>query len=141
MKQRGRKSAAAAAVAAEIWDKRPAPPDDLTDSEKELWRSICATKSNDWFDAGSLPLLREYVRLNTDVEILNGRIDQFEPEHISDSEGIRIYEKLIGMRDKVHARLVQYAMKMRLTQQARYHPEVAATRSRAKAQQKPWEGS
>jgi len=139
MKQRGRKSANAAAVAAARWDSRPVAPDDLSDEEKVLWTDIVATKSADWFDAGSLPLLRELVKLDTDVRLLGSKVESFEPEWLNDKEGLARYEKLISMRDRVQNRMVNIATKLRLTQQARFQPVTAATRSRGRPAAKPWE--
>ena len=139
MKQRGRRSGAKLAVVSEIKDHRPAPPSQLSKAEAERWRQITATKPPEWFDAGSIPLLIDYVQLQSSCEIVQAEIENFSPEWLRDDDGLERYNKLISIRDKMHGRQAQLAMKMRLTQQSRYDAQKGATAARKTAPAKVWE--
>ena len=125
MKQRGRRSSAKLAVVSEIKDHRPQPPKELNKDEAELWRSITQTKPPEWWDAGSIPLLLDYCKLHTSCATVQAEIDSFAPEWLRDDDGLERYNKLISIRDKMHGRQAQLAMKMRLTQQSRYADRTA----------------
>lgn len=141
MKQRGKKSAAALSVVSELIDKRLQPPDELSPSESELWLRVVATKPDDWWDAASVPLLKEYCRLHSSAEDVAGQLKSFETEWLSGDDGLKRYERLISIRDKIQARMTQLAMKMRLTQQSRYDAQKAHSRSRPRTAAKPWENA
>lgn len=135
----GRKSAASLAVVSEIADWRPPAPDILSAAESELWRQIVNTKPSDWFDAASIPLLTEYCRLKTSVDILNEQLAKAE-QTISESGAFPDgYKDAVGILDKKQGRMAQLAMKMRLTQQARYEKTKASTEARKAAPRKLWE--
>ena len=46
----------------------PVPPKAMSAEAKAIWRKIVATKPVDWFDAGSLPLLRLYCETLASAE-------------------------------------------------------------------------
>jgi hypothetical protein len=137
--QRGRKSAASLAVVSEIADRRPVPPVGLSDMESSLWRSITSTKPPEWWDAGSIPLLVEYCRLKTSVDLMADEVSVFDPEWLKTDDGLRRYKELSAIRDKCQGRMTQLAMKMRLTQQARYEPAKANTAAKKTPAQRPWQ--
>lgn len=137
--QRGRKSSASLSVVAEMVRNRPDPPDSLSDDESRLWREVTATKPPEWWDAGSIPLLTEYCRLKTSVDLVAGEIASFSSAALQEPGGLKWYKELIGIRDKCQSRLTQLAMKMRLTQQARYDTQKAGRAVKSTAARKPWE--
>jgi hypothetical protein len=56
------------------------------------------------------------------------------------SDGIQRYDMLLRMADRERAAMVNLATKMRLTQQARYRADKAASAAdRGKTVRKPWE--
>ena len=119
MKQRGRKQQARENVVAFEDALKPRAPDDLTDDEKAAFNDIIATRSADYFDAASLPLLKEYVRVISEADHIAGLIN----DHIELQGNVRDLKDLTGMRDRAQKRLSALATKMRLAQQSRYVPD------------------
>lgn len=130
MNQRGRKSAAKMAVVSQITDYRPAPPDVLNDAESQRWREIVNTKPTDWWDAGSIPLLTEYCRLKSSIDLLNEQLARAEKQMAETGEMPPGYKDTTGILDKKQGRMTQLAMKMRMTQQARYESRTAHTEAK-----------
>jgi len=135
----GRKSAASLAVVSEMADRRPPAPGVLSESESEMWRQVVNTKPSDWFDAGTLPLLTEYCRLKTSVDILNEQLAVAERQIQETGQFPDGYKDAVGILDKKQGRMAQLAMKMRLTQQARYETRKAGTEAKKAAPRKLWE--
>lgn len=131
MKQKGRKSAASLSVVSTVSRTRPSPPSELNDTEKELWNRVTATKTVDFFDDGVVPLLTEYCRLKTSIDLLAFAINDFDPEWLKTDDGVRRYKQLADIRDKAQGRMIALARSMRLTNQSRYPAQTAATRSSA----------
>lgn len=141
MDQRGRKGFSAGIILVpNVGGKHPEPPDDLTQAQKARWMSVIRTKPHDWFDAGSLPLLKQYVCVLTDAEMQAQAIDSFDPEWLKDENGLRRYTKLMALRKESAGLIMSLATKMRLTQQSRYTEQSAATAARRGTSKKmPWE--
>ena len=135
----GRKSAASLAVVSEIADWRPAAPAVLSAIEAELWRSIVNARPSDWFDAASIPLLTEYVRLKTSIDILNEQVSKAEKTIAETGAVPDGYSTAVRILDMKQGRMAQLAMKMRLTQQARYDKNKAHTETKKAAPRKLWE--
>ena len=140
-KQRGKKSAASLAVVSEIAERRPSPPASLNDAESALWVKISATKPPEWWDSGSIPLLVEYCKLHTSLADMAAQFDAFDPDWLTTDEGLKRYKALVDIRDKCQARLVQLAMKMRLTQQSRYDAAKANTAAKKTPSRQIWQRS
>jgi hypothetical protein len=143
MAQRGRKSAASLSIVSVLGNKRPAPPEELTEEEAEEWRAIAGRMPPDWFTRESHPLLAAYCRhivaarlLAKDIE----RFSRFPPEVRLASDGIELYDRLRKMADRESRVITTLATKMRLSQQSRYTENRAATAAnRSKTVSKPWE--
>ena len=133
MKQRGRKSKDAASAELIVLDglsaTRPAPPTGLTDAEKERWTRITASKAVDFFDDGVLDLLTEYCRLKTQVDLMSESIVAYKPEWLTTDAGVARYKQLAGIRDQGQGRMLALARAMRLTNQSRFQPVTASSRS------------
>jgi hypothetical protein len=113
----------------------PKPTAGLSLPERRLWNEIVQSKPADWFDAGTLPLLREYVRAAVMCEQLDALLTPLP-------EDVKELRRLLGMRDMESKRLMSTATKLRLTQQARYRPETAARRADQPpaGAPRPWHG-
>ncbi len=138
---RGRKSAASLSVVAGAIDGRPQPPKDLTPYQRDLWQRTVAAEPLDQFRTSALQqLLREYTRHCETADILAKQIDEFDPAWLADEDGLKRYDKLLGMRDRETKALADKATKLRLTNQSRYTPQAAATAAKnAAPRAKPWE--
>jgi hypothetical protein len=129
-----KKSAAALAIVppSKLGGK-PAPPKSLTKREKDLWGEVVDTKPAGWWDADSLPVLREYVRAAVTCDLLDARVRS--AFRSGDDAALR---GALDMRDKEARRMVSLATKMRLTQQSRYDAKTAATADQRAAGKRPW---
>lgn len=141
MAERGRKSAASLSVVVGSIDGRPQSPADLTEDQAEIWDRTVANEGADVFKTAALQqLLKEYCRhvisakkLASMVEAME-RLAQMAPDDLAD------YDKLLKMRDRETKAIADKATKLRLTNQARYTPQAAATSAKkAGAETKPWQ--
>lgn len=135
-RQPGRTSAASLEVVTELQNYRPAAPDHLSDEEKDLWRRVMNSKPPGWWDAGSIPLLKAFVKLNTSVDLIQERIEAVD---IDAEDGIGAYNTLTRIRDRDIARASQLATRMRLTQQARFDAQKASVHAKKSPSRKSWE--
>ncbi len=129
MKQQGRKSVAQLAVVKPDTKSRPAPPKELNDDEMVLWNRVTASKSVDFFDDGVVPLLTEYCRLKTQVDLVSKEINVYDPAWLETDKGVARYKNLTTIRDQAQGRMLALARAMRLTNQSRYQPVTAASRT------------
>lgn len=135
-----RKSAAALSVVVGSIDGRPRCPSDLTDAQREVWERTVANEASTFFNTAALQqLLKEYCRHVISASKLAKMIEVVEQSKAFDEESIKAYDKLLGMRDRETKALGDKATKLRLTNQARYTPQSAATASKKTGERKLWE--
>jgi hypothetical protein len=141
MQQPGRKSAASLSVVAGSIDGRPQAPDDLTPAQKIVWDRTVANEAADVFKTAALQqLLKEYCRHVTSAALLTEKIDSFDSQWLDTDEGLDRYTKLVRTRDCETKALADKATKLRLTNQARYTPQAAATAAKkVGGEAKPWQ--
>lgn len=140
MKQKGRKSTAELSVIKSDVRQRLPAPDCLLPEEREAWDRITATKAADFFDDGNAQLLVEFCRLTTSLELVAGQIEEFNPEWFLSDDGLKRYKTLSDIRDKEQGRMNALARALRLTNQSRFQPSTAATRSSKTGDKpKPWQ--
>jgi hypothetical protein len=140
MAQPGRKSAASLSVVGLVTSlKRLAPPDDLTSEQRSIWLATVNSKPAEWFGDEHMPILREYVRHVVTAEVLTRQIEGFDPAWMADDEGLKRYDKLTGMRAREAGVINTLARSMRLTQQAAYRADKAATLGDKSRGRKPWQ--
>lgn len=141
MAQPGRKSAASLSTVVGMVTslKRLAPPDDLTTEQRSIWLATVNSKPAEWFGDEHMPILREYVRHVVTAEVLTREIDGFNPEWMADDDGLKRYDRLTGMRAREAGVINTLARSMRLTQQAAYRADKAATLNYKGKGRKPWQ--
>jgi len=59
MAQRGRKSAASLSIVSVLGNQRPAPPDDLTEFQREVWQRTVASEASTFFKTAALQVARQ----------------------------------------------------------------------------------
>jgi len=142
MRSRGRVSAAESAVVIPGgFAKRPQPPSDLNERQRAIWRETAASEEPKFFETAVLrALLSDYCRHRDAAEKVSEVIDTFKPEWLKSAEGAKRYHGLLKMRDLETRAAAGIATKLRLTNQARYTPQAAATASKHAAKATPpWE--
>lgn len=146
MGTRGRTSAAALAVvpAADgkgkvvALKKRPAPWPGLSAREVELWKDIVAAQAADWFAPGDLPILAAYVRAialheRASAQAEGAAMTVFGPQ------GGEVVNPIFKVQDMAARQIAGLAVKLRLSQSAKWSEQKAATKSQNGASKKPWE--
>jgi hypothetical protein len=120
---------------------RPEPPPDLTPEQIGLWRRIVQDEPIDFFaTAVTRDLLKDYCRVRSAVEFVSANIDQFPRNGLRSKDGRKLYLQLAQIHREHIRAMASLATKLRLTNQSRYTPQVAATSSRNTAKGiKPWE--
>jgi hypothetical protein len=138
MNQRGRKSASALAVAGLESIPRHAPPETLSDLESEIWVMVVDALPADWFGRDQLPLLLSYCKHSAQAQFLDEQIAAFDAQWLADDDGLKRYDKLLGMRERETRQITALARSMRITQQSRTHKDTAGTSAKKGATEKPW---
>lgn len=140
MAQPGRKSAASLSVVGTVTSlKRLAPPEDLTSDQRQIWLATVNSKPAEWFGDEHMPILREYVRHVVTAEVLTRQIEEFDPAWMADDDGLKRYDRLTGMRAREAGVINTLARSMRLTQQAAYRADKAASLGDKGKGKKPWQ--
>lgn len=142
MATRGRQSAAAALVESSgkvvTLKRRPDPWPGLTRREAALWRTIVKAQSVDWFAPGDMPILAAYCRAIS----LHERVSKEAEEAkftIMGAQGGEIVNPIFKVQDMAARQLAGLAVKLRLTQSAKWTEQKAATKNGDGKTKKPWE--
>ena len=133
-----RKSAAALSVvpfSSIALDGRLPAPSTLGDREKLLWLQIVSTKPAEWFAADSEALLFGYVCAIGSHEYLTDKIKAGERDNIETNE----IKELYILQERQAKLMLQFATKMRLTQQSRYDTQSAHTADKKVSGKRPWD--
>lgn len=140
MKQRGRRSAEALTATITALPQRPEPPGTLPDRQKAIWRATVSSKTPDWWDGGSLPLLGAYCGAVHELELVNEQLAQTSLEDRLEGEGLKRYAALVSTAERLGKLVMALSRAQRLGQSSRYHPRTAATHTVAQTMtRKPWE--
>ena len=144
MAQRGRKAAAAIAVAAQVVpavsaNRLPAPAH-LTDAEQVVWLRVVNDQPASAFTPVHQDILEMYCRHVVQAQVLAEEIDAFDREWLRDDEGLKRYDKLLAMREREVRSASSLATRLRITRQATSDPKTVGRASRNMSRgQKPWE--
>ena len=141
MATRGRKSAAALAVAAPAQElqRLPEPPSYLTPEQEDVWRMVVASRGGDLIAPESFPVLVEYCRQVISADQVAAPLEAFGPEWSKDDEGLKRWDKLLAMQDRLAGKVASLAGKLRLTPSSRVQAISAGRNADKGAKRKPWE--
>lgn len=142
MKQRGRQSAAAMAVA--VIDAPPgmprlAAPAHLSDAERAVWAEVVNDQPAEVFTVTHAPLLEMYCRHIVQARVLADELLHFERSWLADKDGLARYDKLLKMNEREARAASSLATRLRITRQAVEHRYTAAAKLGAGKTRKPWE--
>jgi len=122
--QRGRRSAAALAIAAPTVEivQRADAPYDLTDEQTDEWRPIVNRLPADWFPRETHGVLAQLCR-----HIINARrvAQLINAELENEKLDVSIYDKLLHMQERESRAIASLSTKLRITQQATVRAEKA----------------
>ena len=141
MAARGRRSAASLAVAEPVQElqKLPEPPSYLTPEQEDVWRLVVASRGGDLIAPESFPVLVEYCRQVISANQVAAQLDAFDPEWAKDDEGLKRWDKLLAMQDRLAGKVASLAGKLRLTPSSRVQAISAGRNADKGAKRKPWE--
>jgi hypothetical protein len=136
-----RKSAAALAVATiagPLEIKRLAAPAHLSEAERAIWLEVVNDQPADAFTPTHAPLMELYCRHIVQARILADELANFDRAWIADDDGLKRYDRLLGMAEREGRAASSLATRLRITRQAIDQQTVA--RSMVKdSKRKPWE--
>lgn len=144
MATRGRKSAASmqvAGIASSIGQvQRLQAPLHTSEAEQSVWREVVNDQPAGAFTATHAPLLELYCRHIVHARILADELANFDRAWMADDDGLKRYDKLLGMSERESRAASSLATRLRITRQAVEHPMTVgrATASQNKGR-KPWE--
>lgn len=142
MAQRGRKSAAALAMARPtpvLSESRLAPPIHLPDAERDVWLQVVNDQPASSFTETHAPMLELYCRHVVLSRILADELLNFDRAWIADDDGLKRYDKLLAMHERESRAASSAATRLRITRQAIDQQTVARTMMNAPKSKKPWE--
>ena len=141
MRQRGRKSAASLGVAVTVTGReRLAAPVHLSDAEQAVWTEMVNDQPAEAFGPTHIPLMEAYCRHVVRGRILADEIEAFDRAWLADDDGLKRYDRLLGMAEREGRAASSLATRLRITRQAVLDPRtVAVANNRMSKAQKPWE--
>ena len=142
MAQRGRKSASSAMVVGMVplsTTQRLAPPAHLSAAEQTIWADLVGDQPAGAFTVTHGPLLEQYCRHIVQSRILADEILNFDRAWLADDEGLKRYDKLLGMAEREGRAASSLATRLRITRQAIDQQTVARAMLNAPKSKKPWE--
>ena len=144
MEQRGRKSAAELAVAAQVAPVssagRLACPLHLSDAIQAVWAELVNDQPGGSFTAKDVPLLEAYCRHVVQGRIIADQIEAFDPAWMGDDEGLKRFDRLTSMHEREGRAASSLATRLRITRQAMADAKTVGRASKNMARApKPWE--
>lgn len=136
-----RKSLEAKSVSAviELTRKLPEPPEILTEEQADTWRLVINSCAGDMISPESYPILVEYCRSISAANAIAKQLDSFDPGWIDEADGLLRWDKFLSIQNRVSARMVSLATKLRITPQVRIHKEKAGLAAAKSGKPRPWQ--
>lgn len=144
MGTRGRKSTSAMTVEAQVAsissESRLAAPLHMSDAEHSVWAQIVNDQPAGAFTPTHSPLLEQYCRHIVQARILADEILNFDRAWLADDDGLKRYDRLLGMQEREGRAASSLATRLRITRQATDHPTtVGRGQARQAKSTKPWQ--
>lgn len=137
-----RKSAAAlavASVAGPLERKRLSAPAHISDAERAVWLEVVNDQPADAFSDTHAPLLELYCRHIVQARVIADQIANFDSAWLNDDEGLKRYDRLLGMNEREGRAASSLATRLRITRQAVDQQTVARALVKDTKTRKPWE--
>ena len=143
MAVRGRKSTASLDVTLQTpslgSESRLAPPTHLSDAERHVWLQVINDQPASAFTEVHAPLLELYCRHVTLARVLADEILNFDRAWLADEDGLKRYDRLLGMHERESRAASSAATRLRITRQAIDQQTVARSLINEPKGRKPWE--
>lgn len=136
-----RKSAAALAVvpvAGPLEIKRLVAPAHLSEAERAVWVEVVNDQPADAFTPTHAPLMELYCRHIVQARVLADELGNFDRAWLADDDGLKRYDRLLGMAERESRAASSLATRLRITRQAVDQQTVARAMVKD-VKRKPWE--
>lgn len=115
-------------------------PAHISEAERGVWLEVVGDQPADAFSATHAPLLELYCRHIVQARILADELTNFDRAWMADDDGLKRYDRLLGMAERESRAASSLATRLRITRQAVEHPTtVGRSLSRQNKTRKPWE--
>jgi len=143
MATRGRPSAASLAISPEPQElqKLAEPPSYLSPEQEDVWRLVVASRGGDLIAPEAFPVLVEYCRAVISANQVAAQLDAFDQSWASEDDGLKRWDKLLAMQDRLAGKVASLAGKLRLTPSSRVQAISAGRHADKGAKLKPWQRS
>jgi hypothetical protein len=115
--KKGRISAAALSVVTPLPTGRPAPPQDLSETERDEWRALAGAMPQGWFVRETHPALAALCRHTCRSRVVGAQISKIEAKAIKVAEGVRVLDKLCAMLERETRMVAALSRALRLTRE------------------------
>ena len=144
MAQRGRKSAASIAVAAQVApvvaNNRLRASGHLSDAEQSVWCRMVNDHPAGAFTETHRDMLELYCQHIVTAQVLDDELKAFDREWMRDDDGLKRYDRLLAMREREVRSASSLATRLRITRQATDDPKTVGRANSAMGRsRKPWE--
>ena len=142
MKQRGQKSEASiVSLKANVLtaNQRVVAPAHLTDAEVQVWNELVADQPATAFSETHIPMIEMYCRHVVNGRVLADEILNFDRSWLADDDGLKRYDRLLGMAERESRAAHAIARGLRLTRQSLHNETVANEVKNHNKSRKPWE--
>lgn len=144
MAQRGRKSAAAVAVASQLGpafaENRMRASLHLSDAEQTVWARLVNDSPAGAFTETHRDMMELYCQHIVTAQLLDDEIKAFDREWLRDEDGLKRYDRLLAMREREARSASSLATRLRITRQATADPKtVGRAHNAVSRSRKPWE--
>lgn len=120
--------------------KRLAAPVHISDAERGVWLEVVNDQPAEAFSPTHGPLLELYCRHIVQARILADELTNFDRAWMADDDGLKRYDRLLGMAERESRAASSLATRLRITRQAVEHPVTVGRGLAAQSKQrKPWE--
>ena len=143
MGTRGRKSAASLQIAPAFSigsTSRLMAPLHLSDAERDVWMQVINDQPAEAFSPTHAPLLEAYARHVVQGRVLSEEVLHFDRSWLADDDGLKRYDRLLGMIERETRAASSLATRLRLTRQAIDQQTIARAQMKNQGKgRKPWE--
>lgn len=144
MAQRGRKSAASLAVAAQVApvvaSNRLRASAHLSEAEQLVWCRMVNDHPSGSFTETHRDMLELYCQHIVTAQVLDDELKAFDREWMRDDDGLKRYDRLLTMREREVRSASSLATRLRITRQATADPKTVGRANGGMGRsRKPWE--
>lgn len=111
----------------------------ISDAERSVWLEVVNDQPADAFTATHAPLLELYCRHIVQARILADELANFDRAWMADDDGLKRYDRLLGMAERESRAASSLATRLRITRQAIDQQTVARKLGGHSRTKKPWE--